>query len=909
MPMQQPLGEFMTLHVAGNADVAFALESSSSSSTTASPATSAREGESMKAAAKAEDEAAGNSTPHEKQKKRVRYLCDTDRHNIIRRIDNGEKQAALAREYGVTRAAVCHIKKNREEIITRYDSLVKQAHEIDRAENFADPPGENLMVREIRSSSVLLLMTTLRDRRSGPATFRRAAGRLIMLLLEEALAVISAHAIEMTTATGSLTYGLERTDEFCGVAIGAEGFPLLVLFHQMEPDAPQGSIHVEQEVNQQGQSTWRLDHMDLPSAVTRYKVLLFSSTVNTGGAECKAIEALCSLGVQEDRITLVVLLCSTDSLVAICTRFPGRVRVITGAIDSKVDPQTQAIIPGLGDFVARYLVEAGGDCWKITMDANVVLLQAVAGVARAVRSLYGPNKLRKQVTDELDQTLFSADAYTVASALQSQNAGTAILQQALDAQRNVFGTGCTTMVTLCGVLAEAALELQRQGLQAAIVQQAMSSVELCCLETARHMRVPLAEVVPSFQMLTWPRQLATLGQILATSNRSIATTLAVRVASALDPIRFCGEEHVSLQELVTTHVVLGGVTSATSSRVLDGVLLPVAEDSHRNALRRKMSLAVDGTISIDGGVVILAGDLDTTDFTTDSSVQVIFVHGSVNPRVIDASESTSRAPLCIPVLSYNSLRQLAEMSGAEIVDSWEELLPSAVGRECLQVNALDLSVSRAQDNDDDDELAAFFMQVVLRDATRQPHVSVIVQGPTKSLAVELRNELRTMLCRLRNALRSGNVLPGNGGFWCACAAAVAQEAETLATSNQELLSFATSRLADPLIQLGVILLENSGGCNPNDVEADSFFSRLARVRTVQKRFARSVQDVGASKFYSRYFDFRSTEYAVLSSNPAEPESEDGRFSHADEHKSTSSAIRGGFRVIQLLLNIERHHVN
>ncbi|KAE8958177.1 hypothetical protein PF011_g30875, partial [Phytophthora fragariae] len=36
--------------------------------------------------------------------------------------ENGEKQAALAREYGVTRAAICHIKKNhRDEIITRYD--------------------------------------------------------------------------------------------------------------------------------------------------------------------------------------------------------------------------------------------------------------------------------------------------------------------------------------------------------------------------------------------------------------------------------------------------------------------------------------------------------------------------------------------------------------------------------------------------------------------------------------------------------------------------------------------------------------------------------------------------------------------------------------------------------------------
>lgn len=68
--------------------------------------------------------------PANPPKKRVRYLRDTDRRNIIRRIENGEKQAALAREFGVTRAAICHIKKNRYEIISRYDMLVKTAKEM-----------------------------------------------------------------------------------------------------------------------------------------------------------------------------------------------------------------------------------------------------------------------------------------------------------------------------------------------------------------------------------------------------------------------------------------------------------------------------------------------------------------------------------------------------------------------------------------------------------------------------------------------------------------------------------------------------------------------------------------------------------------------------------------------------------
>ncbi|RAW34643.1 hypothetical protein PC110_g9054 [Phytophthora cactorum] len=886
-PMQQSVDEFVALH------------------TEAALATSSGRDKDRENETKTEDneeDNEDNNAPHQKQKKRVRYLCDADRHTIIQRIEKGEKQADLAREYGVTRAAICHIKKNRDEIITRYDSLIRQAQEIHRTESFAELE-EDSMVREIQSSSVLLLMTTLRDRRSEPETFRRAAGRLIMMLLEEALSIIGVHSIEMTTATGYVTYGLGRTDEFCGVAIGAEGFPFLVLFHQMEPDASQGSIHVKQETDEQGASVYRLNHVDLPSDIARYRVLLFSSTVNTGDTECKAIETLCSLGVQEGRITLVIILCSTDSLEAICNRFPG-VRIITSGIDSKVDPETQAIIPGLGDFITRicddhilgkrYQVEvvATVRLLKVMMD-SAVLLQAVAGVARAVRSLYGPNKLRKQVTDELDQTLFSADVYTVTSVLQSQNAGTSILQQALDDQRQEVGTGCTTMVSLCGVLAETVLELLRQGLPTDIILQAVSSAETCCLTTAKYMRIPLAEAVPSFQKLVFARQLEALGLILSTNNNRIATTLAVRAASRLDPIQFC-EADVSLSDLVTTHVVLGGATSATSSRVLDGVLLPVTDAPPRNVLQRRISSSAE--ISITGGVVVLAGDLDSLEFTTNSSVHVIFVHGGISPPVIDASVSTTDAPLCIPVSSYNSLRQLAEMSGAEIVDSWDELLPNAIGHECLQMKTLEFSVSRSQD----DELASSFVQI-MPDTRCQQHVSVIVQGPTKSLAEELRNETIKVISRLRNALRSGYVLPGNGGFWCACAAAVKQEAKALA--SQELLSFATARLMDSFTQLGVILVENS------DVENDSFFSRLARVRTVQKRFVRSVQDVGAPKFYSCYYDFRSIEYAVLASKMTEPESEDGRLFHVDEYNSMASAIRKSFRQWMHYFEAQSHHID
>jgi hypothetical protein len=68
-----------------------------------------------------------NPSPREAdgKRKRPRFLGDIDRRMIIQRLANGEKQADLAREFGVTRAAICHINKNRDEILTRFDILAK----------------------------------------------------------------------------------------------------------------------------------------------------------------------------------------------------------------------------------------------------------------------------------------------------------------------------------------------------------------------------------------------------------------------------------------------------------------------------------------------------------------------------------------------------------------------------------------------------------------------------------------------------------------------------------------------------------------------------------------------------------------------------------------------------------------
>jgi Zn-dependent peptidase ImmA (M78 family) len=51
--------------------------------------------------------------------KQSRYLREMDRRNILERLALGEKQADLAKEFNVSRAAICNLNKHRDAVLSR----------------------------------------------------------------------------------------------------------------------------------------------------------------------------------------------------------------------------------------------------------------------------------------------------------------------------------------------------------------------------------------------------------------------------------------------------------------------------------------------------------------------------------------------------------------------------------------------------------------------------------------------------------------------------------------------------------------------------------------------------------------------------------------------------------------------
>ncbi|GMF51024.1 unnamed protein product [Phytophthora fragariaefolia] len=149
-----------------------------------------RGGEAVENSRDSDDDEAKQENPSpfsgpKKPRKRPHYLSHEDRCQIIERIAGGEQQAALAREFGVTRAAVCHIQKHRFEILSR--------------------------------------------------PFIRCR-----ILIEEVLGQLDARAVEVVTTSGFVTSGIEQKNKLCGVKLGDEGYPLSALFHQVEVEAAEG---------------------------------------------------------------------------------------------------------------------------------------------------------------------------------------------------------------------------------------------------------------------------------------------------------------------------------------------------------------------------------------------------------------------------------------------------------------------------------------------------------------------------------------------------------------------------------------------------------------------------------------------------------------------------------------------
>ncbi|GLD95191.1 hypothetical protein PINS_up003833 [Pythium insidiosum] len=306
-----------------------------------------------------------NSNPDAGGTKRSRYLREIDRRTIIRRIDNGEKQAALAKEYGVTRAAICHINKNRAEILTRsvradvhssarhpkrgmYTTSKPSSFRMVSADSSAM---DDLPIVHVSSRALQLHITTLRRRDTESEWFRSHADRAFRLLLEEALACsIPMQTIEFIAANDTVYRGTIPEQATCAIAMNEAGFPMLEAFRCLHLHCATGLITLD--VDEDGASA-SVRRLCVPSNLRQHNVFLLDAVCCRSAAVLAAIQALVDVGAMDSSIVVVSLLAAQQTVSDVQAQHPA-VRFVVGDIESVSTEPESSSRSSVGNFEERY---------------------------------------------------------------------------------------------------------------------------------------------------------------------------------------------------------------------------------------------------------------------------------------------------------------------------------------------------------------------------------------------------------------------------------------------------------------------------------------------------------------------------------------------------------------------------
>lgn len=417
-------------------------------------------------------------------------------------------------------------------------------------------------------------------------------------------------------------------------------------------------------------------------------------------------------------------------------------------------------------------------------------------------------------------------------------------------------------------------------------------------------------------------------------------------------------EAFDVDNVFTSRIALGGASGGVnSSRVFAGALIPIEFD-HCARIRHafqvtKASTGDDTTITIPGGIVAINGDFNISSLNAiegavvsggGAGIQLVVCSGEIHSQTMDSCwQSFTRGDQhkqirCVAVDSYKDLARIADLGGAQIVDSWLEILPEAIGNESIELRLVEVSspglAGGLNDNDDDDDVsegafrgihtdAKLFLNVVRSEMStgspklrhhRHPSLlrTLLVRGSTRFEAHELQQQVRKSLRRVVNALRSGYLLPPSGSFLCACAAELRLIATQAKPENDpELLDDADSsetevvvlkQIVDALSKLTVTLLQNTGQTHSSETTTGSnLFTLYARVRAIQANYIRGFHDDDDASEHSRFYascHFGGSDFCAL------PKTR--RF---DGFDSVQSAFRKSFRLVDLALSVATYHIN
>ena len=188
-------------------------------------------------------------------------------------------------------------------------------------------------------------LTELRDVRTQPPEFRRAANRISVLLAAEALSDVPSRQHTVETPLGPAD-GRVVAGDVVVVPVLRAGLGMLDAVLELLPTARVGHIGLQRDEATAIASKY---YTKLPRDLENSFVLMIDPMLATGGSAVAAIDLLKAAGARTLRIICIV---AAPEGVALVERHHPDVAVYTPVVDRQLNPH-KYIVPGLGDFGDR----------------------------------------------------------------------------------------------------------------------------------------------------------------------------------------------------------------------------------------------------------------------------------------------------------------------------------------------------------------------------------------------------------------------------------------------------------------------------------------------------------------------------------------------------------------------------
>jgi len=185
----------------------------------------------------------------------------------------------------------------------------------------------------------------LRDARTQPPAFRRAANRISVLLAAEALRALPSKDATVITPLGP-AQGRVVSSDVVVVPVLRAGLGMLDAVLELLPSARVGHIGLQRDEATAIASKY---YSKLPPNLLDSHVLMIDPMLATGGSAVAAIDLIKNAGATD--ISMICIVSAPEGVALLEKRHPD-VAVYTPVIDKELNVH-KFIVPGLGDFGDR----------------------------------------------------------------------------------------------------------------------------------------------------------------------------------------------------------------------------------------------------------------------------------------------------------------------------------------------------------------------------------------------------------------------------------------------------------------------------------------------------------------------------------------------------------------------------